>query len=357
MQAIIIAGGQGTRLRPLTYDLPKPVVPIFGRPFLHYQIAWLRRHGVRDIILNLHHLAEVIEHQLGDGSQWDVRLRYVYETEPKGTAGAVALARPLLADAPVLVMNADVLSDLNLGRFLAFHRAREAVASIALTRVSDPTAYGLVVVDEGGRVSRFLEKPSADEAIVDTINAGIYWLSPQALARIPNEGRYSFERGLFPELLADGAHLGGFLDRSYWLDIGTPANYVQAHIDMLDGRLGPAIPDAVETDDGVWVGAAAEIDPSASLLGPVYIGKGARIGRGARINPYAVIGDGVQVGEGCWIEESLVWPNTSLGARCRLKGAILANDCVIEDDCRLGVGVVLGAGTRLARGSQVNPAT
>lgn len=354
MQAIIVAGGQGTRLRPLTYDFPKPVVPIFNRPFLYHQIDWLRRHGIDDIILTLHYRGEVIERELGDGRQWGVRLRYVYETEPLGTAGAVGLARPLLGRDPVLVMNGDVLTDLDLGQFLAFHRQQGAVVSIGLTRVSDPTAYGLVFVDDGGRVSRFLEKPSADEAVVDTINAGLYWLDPAVLEMVPVQGAYSFERGLFPALLEQGALIGGYHGRAYWLDIGTPAKYFQAHQDVLAGRLKLTIPDVEQVDDDVWVARGAQIDRSASLLGPVFIGENARIGRQARLNPFVILGEGVQIGDGCWLEETLIWSGSTIGPGCRLKGAVLANDCRVDADSQLGSGIVLGPGSHLTRGSQLN---
>jgi mannose-1-phosphate guanylyltransferase/phosphomannomutase len=351
MQAIIIAGGQGTRLRPLTYDLPKPVVPIFNRPFLHYQIELLKRHGIDDIILNLHYLADVLERELGDGSQWGVRLRYVYETEPMGTAGAVALARPLLGDEPVLVLNGDLLTDMDLTRFLAFHREIGGQISIGLTRVSDPTAYGLVFLNGQGRITRFLEKPSADEAVVDTVNAGIYWIEPAVLDRVPAGQPYSFERGLFPGLLDDGEVLGGYLQRAYWLDIGTPQKYYQAHYDMLNGRMKLAIPDIEPNADQIWMGDDVQIDPSASLLGPVYLGDGVRIGRGARINPYTVLFDGVTISDGVWVEESLIWSNTFIGPNCRLRGTIIGADSLIDRDSRLGYGVVLGGDTKLGRGS------
>ena len=355
MQAVIIAGGQGTRLRPLTYDLPKPIIPIFNRPFLHYQIALLKRYGITDIILNLHYLAETLERQLGDGRDWGVRLRYVYEDRPMGTAGAVALARPLLGADPVLVMNGDILTDLDLSRFLAFHRDLGAQVSIGLTRVSDPTAYGLVFVDGAGRVSRFLEKPSYDEAVVDTVNTGIYWIEPSVLDRVPAGEPFSFERGLFPALLADDQVLGGFFGRSYWLDIGTPRKYYQAHHDLLSGRVALAIADIAPDADQIWLGDDARVDPTASLLGPVYLGRGVRIGRNAHINPYAVIGDGVTIGDGTWIEESLVGAGATIGANCRLHGAVVGPDCVVAADCQIGQGMVLGSGTQLGRGSLLVP--
>ncbi|MBC7544075.1 MAG: NDP-sugar synthase [Candidatus Sericytochromatia bacterium] len=355
MQAIIIAGGQGTRLRPLTYDLPKPIIPIFNRPLLYYQIELLKRHGITDIILNLHYLADVLETTLGDGSAWGVQLRYVYESQPMGTAGAVALARPLLGREPVLVLNGDVLTDLDLTRFLAFHRDLRAKVSIGLTRVSDPTAYGLVFVDPHGRVSRFLEKPSYDEAVVDTVSAGLYWLEPEVLDRIPAGEPYSFERGLFPSLLADGQVLGGYFGRSYWLDIGTPRKYYQAHHDILSGRLALSIPDIRPNADQIWIGPGTEIDPSASLLGPVYLGRGVRIGRHARINPYTIIGDGVTIGDGAWIGESLIWPHSVIGPACRLQGAIVGKHCQLERDCQIGHGMVLGGETRLGKGSILIP--
>jgi mannose-1-phosphate guanylyltransferase/phosphomannomutase len=356
MQAIIIAGGQGTRLRPLTYDLPKPILPMFHRPFLHYQIDLLKRHGIDDVILNLHYLGEVLERDLGDGSQWGVRLRYVYETEPMGTAGAVALARPLLGDEPVLVMNGDVLTDLDLSHFLAFHRQIGGPVTIALTRVSDPTAYGLAFLDGQGRITRFLEKPSADEASVDTVSAGIYWIEPAVLDRVPGDQPYSFERGLFPGLLDADAAVGGYLARgAYWLDIGTPRNYYQAHCDMMSGRMTLAIPDLQPNSDQVWMGTDVQIDPTASLLGPVYLGHGVRIGRGARLNPYTVLFDGVTIGEGTWVERSLIWSGSFIGPQCRLQGTIIGAGSLIDRDCRLGDGVVLAGGTKLGRGSLLLP--
>ena len=351
MQAIIIAGGQGKRLRPLTYDLPKPIIPIFNRPFLHYQIELLKRHGITDIIICLHYLGDTLEQQLGDGDAWGVRLRYVYESRPMGTAGAVALARRLLGREPVLVMNGDILTDMDLTRFLTFHQGMGAQVSVGLTRVSDPTAYGLVFVDEAGRVSRFLEKPSYDAAVIDSVNAGVYWIDPALLDRVPDGEPYSFERDLFPALLSEGHVMGGYFGRAYWLDIGTPRKFYQAHHDILAGRVAVTIPDIVPSPDHIWLGEAAEVDPSAILLGPVYLGRGVRIGRNAHINPYSVIGDGVTVGDGTWIEESLIWSGATIGAGCRLQGAILGADCHLERECQIGHGIVLGSETRLGRGS------
>jgi NDP-sugar pyrophosphorylase family protein len=326
-------------------------VPIFNRPFLHYQIEWLKRHGIDDIILNLHYLADVLARELGDGSRWGVRLRYVYETEPMGTAGAAALARPLLGDVPVLVLNGDVLTDLDLTRFLAFHRDLGGPVSIGLTRVSDPTGYGLVFLDGQGRVTRFLEKPSADEAVIDTVSAGMYWVEPRALDRVPAGQAYSFERGLFPGLLDDGEIVGGYLSRAYWLDIGTPQKYFQAHADILNGRVSQVVADMQANGEQIWIGEDVQIDPSASLLGPVYLGNGVRIGKGARINPMTVLFDGVTIGDGVWTEETLVWSGSVIEANGRLQGAIVGSDCRIGADSRLGYGVVLGAGTVLGRGS------
>src|SRR5215213_8317150 len=237
MQALILAGGKGTRLRPLTVYTPKPIVPICNRPFLLYQIDTLRRAGITDITLSLSYQPSKIEQLLGDGSDFGVKLKYAVEPQPMGTAGAYKFAEDLIRDRTV-VFNGDVLTDLDLKAVIREHNERQAVASIVLAPVENPSVYGLVETETDGRIRRFLEKPKPDEITVNTINAGTYILEPRVLDLIPPGESYSFEYGLFPQLLESGepfyAHIP---QRTYWMDIGTPARYLQAHEDMLANRV------------------------------------------------------------------------------------------------------------------------
>ena len=238
MKAVILAGGEGTRLRPLTLQVPKPVVPIANVPFLGYQLNLLHRHGISEAILSLGYRPDKIEAVLGDGSRFRTRLRYVVERSPLGTAGAFKNAEPLL-DGPAVVFNGDILCDFDLTEMLRSHRRRSAVATLALTRVDNPSAYGLVETGEDGRITRFLEKPGLDQVTCNTINAGLYVLEPEVLKTIPVGVNTSFERAVFPGLLASGQAVYAYISPGYWMDIGTPQKYLQAHRDILQGRFVP----------------------------------------------------------------------------------------------------------------------
>src|SRR5919202_2132482 len=237
MQALILAGGKGTRLRPLTVYTPKPIVPICNRPFLLYQIDTLKRAGITDITLSLSYQPFKIEQQLGDGTEFGVKLSYTVEPQPMGTAGAYKFAEDLIRE-PTVVFNGDILTDLDLKAVIREHNERKATATIVLTPVSNPSAYGLVETERDGRVRRFLEKPKADEITVNTINAGTYILEPRVLDYIPANENHSFEYGLFPTLLERGERFFAHIpQRTYWMDIGTPARYLQAHHDLLANRV------------------------------------------------------------------------------------------------------------------------
>jgi mannose-1-phosphate guanylyltransferase/mannose-1-phosphate guanylyltransferase/phosphomannomutase len=283
MQAVIVAGGKGTRLRPLTYARPKPMIPLFERPFLAWMVDRCRAVGVTDIIINLHYRAEQIEQYFRDGTGHGVKIRYSRESTPLDTAGAVKQAEPYFTGEPLLVFNADILTDLDLGALVRAHEARGATATIALTRVADPTAFGLVELDGADRVVAFREKPTAEEARrlgIDTVNAGTYVLDPGVFAPVPAGEPWSFERQLFPGLLAGGALVHGFVCDGYWLDLGNPERYWQAHRDILRGAM-PFRLDAVERSQGVWIGDGAEVDPAAELHTPCYVGPSCRVGKDA----------------------------------------------------------------------------
>lgn len=350
MKAIILAGGEGTRLRPLTQDLPKPLVPLVNRPFILHQIEWLKRHGVTDILLSLHHQAGRFEQALGNGSQWGVKLSYVQEDRPLGTAGAVRLAFDKLKEGLFVVLNGDILTDLDLTAMLAFHREKTAKATLALARVADPTAYGLVMTNEEDRVQAFIEKPSAAEAVGNTINAGIYLMEPDVLTNVPPDTPTSFERHVFP-ILAVRDPIFGYAPAMYWRDIGTLHQYLLAHRDALQGRIALNLP-GHERTDRIFVGEQVYIDPTAKLIGPLLIGDNVTIGPYAWIEGPCTLMDGVSVGASTQIRHSVIWPQTHLGGNCHVNDALLGRGCRLEEHCQLADGVVLGHGSRLGPGSR-----
>jgi NDP-sugar pyrophosphorylase family protein len=322
MKAILLAGGQGTRLRPLTLDTPKPIVPIFDRPFLQYQIDLLRQvPEVDEIVLSLNYQPHRIEDVFGDGSALGIRLRYGVEPEPLGTGGAIRFAAGDYRGEPLIVFNGDVFTSVDLPALVALHRERQAKATIVLTPVEDPTAYGLVETDADGNVLAFVEKPRAGEVRGNTINAGIYVLEPDMLDRIPLGRPSSVEREYFPSLIRDGATFIAHVYTGYWLDIGTPDKYRQAHRDIMAGRF-PA-PPFQHAPGTVLVAPSAEIEDGARLEGPCFVGAGAVIARGARLGPHTVIGDRGFVGPGADIEGAILWPETRVEEGARL-GRVLA---------------------------------
>ncbi len=263
VQAVILAGGQGTRLRPLTHTRPKPIVPLLNRPFLHYQLALLRQHGITDIILSCSYRVEDIRAAMGTGEAAGVRLRYVVEATPLGTAGGVRNAAEL-ARGRLVVLNGDVLTDADLGAILRFHEARRAGVTIGLIPVDDPTAYGLVETEADGAVRRFLEKPRPEEVTTNLVNAGIYVLEAELLGRIPADRPVSIEREVFPSLLASGVPVfGAALGDHYWRDIGSPAAYREAQLDLLRGRVATTVRPAGTLREGCWVGADTRLAPGS----------------------------------------------------------------------------------------------
>src|SRR6476469_10022570 len=269
MKAILLAGGKGTRLRPLTIHTPKPIVPIFNRPFLHYQIDLLKQvPEIDDVILSLKYQPRRIEEIFGDGADSGIKIRYVVEPAPLGTAGAVKYAGEKLTES-VVVFNGDVLTQIDLGAVIRLHRERRAKATIVLTPVANPSAYGLVETDAQGNIRRFLEKPKPDEITCDTINAGIYVLEPDTFDRIPKDTAWSIERSFFPSLIERGETFVAYVYRGYWIDIGTPEKYTQVHRDIMDGRCkaGPFM----KANGNTVVSPGARIDEGVTIEGPCFI--------------------------------------------------------------------------------------
>jgi len=341
MKAVILVGGEGTRLRPLTLGMPKPVVPVVDRPFLRHQLDLLRGAGVREVVFSVAYRPERIEALFGDGSSLGIAIRYAFEETPLGTGGAVKNAEPHLDDRTI-VLNGDVLADVDLAAVVRAHRAAGASATIVLAPVPNPAAYGLVETDPAGRVRRFLEKPDPSEITTDTINAGIYVLETRVLDLMPPGVNHSIERAFFPALLARGDVVLGPVHRGYWIDIGTHEKYRQVHRDILRGRF-PVRLDGDPRDGGV-VHPTARIDPAARLVGPFYVGPACEVAAHGEVGPDATLVSDVGVGAGARLADTVAWSGVRVGAEARVDGALLGTGVQVGRCARLAGGV-LGEGS------------
>ncbi len=341
MKAIILVGGQGTRMRPLTDHLPKNIVPLCGTPFLTYQIEYLKKVGIKEIVFSLGYRPTDIRKVYGDGRRLKVKIHYVVEKEPLGTAGAIKNAEKLVAGHQVVVLNGDILTDIPLKKMIATHRKNNNIATLGLFRVEDPTAYGLVLLDSKGQITRFLEKPTAEEAVTDTINAGVYVFEPAVFRYIPEGQNYSAERGLFPGLLAAKERFGGFVWKGYWQDIGTPRKYLTTQWDVLNGSFKVMAPFQTKRNK-VYLGKGVKIGKGVLLKGPALLEEGCVIGDGAEILPYAVLGKKCVIGKNSVVSKSVLWDRTQVGNGIRLEEVVLGRHCRVSDHSRLGPGSVLG---------------
>lgn len=354
MHAVILAGGQGTRLRPLTLGCPKPIIPLLNIPFLHYQLAWLRRHGIRDAVLACSHGVNDVRRVMGDGSAVGMSLRYAVEPEPLGTAGALRNAAGP-GDGPLVVLNGDILTDLDLTAMLRSHERCRARATIALTSVEDPTLYGLVETDADGGVVRFLEKPSRKESTVNTINAGVYILEPSLVELIPNGQVVSMEREFFPDLLTRRIPFFGYGGSAYWLDIGTPDKYRLAQADLLAGAVATEIKPAGTRTGNLWIGEESIISAQARLTGPAVIGRRTRLGSDCCVEPLTVLGDGTSLEPGSRLEAAVLWQDVHVGPGAHLSGCVIADRCRIGANAEIGPGAVLGADSVVPEGTRLRP--
>jgi len=353
VQALILAGGEGTRLRPLTSTIPKPVVPLVDRPFAAFTLEWLRRHGVEDVVMSCGFMAAGVHNVLGDGSHFGLRLRYVEEPSPMGTGGAIKFAESLL-DERFLVLNGDVLTDLDLSAQIAQHEQTGARATLALVRVDDPSAYGLVTLQEDGSVREFLEKPSPD--LIDSralISAGAYVLERDVLKLMPSGENVSVERDVFPVLVEHGL-FGYPAEAGYWLDIGTPERYLQATWDILEGTVSTLVRERLDAANRA-VGERVELE--GRLIAPVLVDDGCRIAEGAQIGGRVVLGRDVSVGGGTHIERSVVLQGAEIGAGCSISACIVGAGARVGDGCTLRDGVVLGEGVTLGAGNALSGET
>jgi mannose-1-phosphate guanylyltransferase len=340
MKAILLAGGKGTRLRPLTIHTPKPIVPIFNRPFLHYQLDLLKQvPEIDEVVLSLNYQPRRIEEIFGDGSGTGLSIRYVVEPQPLGTAGAVRYAGERLTES-VVVFNGDVLTQVDLAAVIALHRERRAKATIVLTPVANPAAYGLVETDDRSNIKRFLEKPKADEITCNTINAGIYVLEPETFDRIPKDTAWSIERSFFPSLIERCETFVAYVYRGYWIDIGTPEKYMQVHRDIMDGRY---LSDPFDkAPASAWVSPGARVEDGAIIEAPCFIDHGAVVKAGSRIAPYSVVGHECHIEEQSVIDQAILWANTSVRQEAVVRRSIVGRQCHIGRSASIENGVVLG---------------
>jgi mannose-1-phosphate guanylyltransferase len=356
MQALILAGGEGTRLRPLTSTMPKPVVPLVDRPFIVYMLEWLARHGVDDVILSCGFMADGVRSVLGEGSDLGIRLRYVEEPRPLGTGGALKFAEDLLEER-FFMLNGDVLTDIDLSAQLAQHERTGASATLALVGVEDPSAYGLVRQNEDHSVKQFVEKPDPDQIDTNLVNAGVYILEREVLdVMAPAGSNISIEREVFPVLVGRGLY--GFPAEGYWLDIGTPTRYLQGTFDILEGNVSTQVGQRLSAAGLALVDGA---DVEGRLVAPALAGPGAVIARHAIVGGRTVLGAGVEVGEGAHVESSVVLPGARVGARCTISSSIIGPRVSIGEHCRIEGGVVIGEGAKigpdnvLAAGARIFP--
>jgi len=348
-----MAGGEGTRLRPLTSNIPKPMMPVANKPMMEHIVRLLRQHGFTEIVVTLAFLPQAIRTYFGDGSEFGVRMRYATEETPLGTAGSVRNAMDEL-DERFLVISGDVLTDIDLTALVEYHEHTKAMATIGLRRVEDPVEFGIVITREDGTVERFLEKPTWGQVFSDTINTGIYVLEPGVFDFIADGKPVDFSSDVFPALLDAGHPVYGKVLEGYWEDVGTLDAYSRAHFDVLDHKVAIEV-EGFEMGDGVWMGEGAEIDPAARVDGPAIIGDYCRVEAGAELRPYTVLGANVLVGPDCFVERSVVHDNTYLGPAVRLRGTVVGRSGDLRRGARCEEGVVLGDQCFVGEHAVLNP--
>jgi mannose-1-phosphate guanylyltransferase len=350
MKAVILVGGEGTRLRPLTCNTPKAIVPILNRPFLEHLLGYLQEHGVTDAILAIGYLPDPIRSCLGDGAQLGVRLIYLVEESPLGTAGAVKNAESYL-DEPFLVFNGDIITEIDLTAIMKRHKEVKPKVSIALTPVDNPTIYGVVETDNRGMVKCFVEKPPQDKVTTNMINAGIYILEPEVLAHIPASTPSMFENYLFPRLLEMGEPILGYPSDAYWIDIGTPEKYLKANHDLL----------LQQADRDVKANEKSRLHPTAQIEGPVLIAEGCIIAEDAKLKGPVVLGPHCEIGKGAVVQGAILWHHSRVGEKAILKNCVVCSHSYVgkgshvPDNCVLGDSVTVASGNILAKGTKVWP--
>ncbi len=346
MKAIILVGGEGTRLRPLTDNVVKTMVPVLNKPFLEYIIHHLRRHGINEVVLTLCHKPHQLEEYFGDGSKSNIRLSYVIEDSPLGTAGAIKNAQKHITDS-FIVINGDIFTDLDLSGMLHFHRNTKAKITIALTPVDDPTFYGVIESDAQNRITSFTEKPAPERVTTNMINAGTYIAEPDILDFIPENSYFMFEYNLFPKLLEEGIPLYSYQSQDYWIDIGTPEKYLKLHHDLLLGKSSQLT--GYKHGNEIHIGKETFIHPTARLTGPLLIGDGCVISKEASLKGPAVLGNGCKIGEGSLITGAILWRNVRVGNKVVIDNSIIGNNSRLQDNSHIDDNCVLGDNVFIAK--------
>ena len=353
MKAVVMAGGEGTRLRPLTSNQPKPMVPIVGKPCIEHILELLRGHGFDEVVITLAFMPQAIRSYFGDGDSLNMNIEYSVEELPLGTAGSVRLASSLL-DETFLVISGDALCDVDLGALVDRHKETGAAVTIGLKSVDNPLEFGIVVTDEDGKVERFLEKPSWGQVFSDTINTGIYVLEPEVLKHVPVDGPYDFSKELFPLLLEMGRPIYGHVMEGYWQDIGNLDQYRQANFDALDEKVRLNV-EGVQLRGNVWIGEGTDIHDVEEIEGPAFIGNHCRIARDASIGPYTVLSNGVTLRERARTVRSVIDASTHVGRSALIEGAIIGRSCDIRDHVRIQEGAAIGDEVTIGSESSIMP--
>ncbi len=353
MKAVIMAGGEGSRLRPLTCGLPKPMVPVMNRPVMEYSIELLKTHGIDEIGVTLQYLPECIMTHFDDGKQWDVNLRYYIEETPLGTAGSVKNADEFL-DQTFIVISGDALTDIDLQDAIQFHKERGAIATLVTKRVSIPLEYGVIITDKEERITQFLEKPSWSQVFSDTVNTGIYILEPEVLDYFPKGKNFDFSKDLFPILLKEGKPMFGYVTDDYWCDIGDINQYLQAHYDVLDGKVRIRLAAELEGEN-IWIEKGAFLHEDAHVEGPCYIGTESEIRSRAYIYPYSIIGANCRIYEGASIKRSVLWDQVIAKQNVELRGAVLCSRVHIQKQTSVFEEAVIGENSLVGSSSVVKP--
>ncbi|MBN2543613.1 NTP transferase domain-containing protein [bacterium] len=355
MKAVIMAGGFGTRLRPLTFDVPKPMVPILNRPIMEYNVKLLKKHGITDIVSSLYYQPEIIKKYFKDGSQLGVDISYVMASEDLGTAGSVKNAIGNNQDR-LIIISADVLTDFDLNSAIRYHERNDAFATIVLTRVENPLAFGIVIMDDNGKITRFLEKPGWGQVFSDTINTGIYILEPEVLDWIPEAEEYDFSKDLFPLLLSKRKPLYGFITEGYWRDIGNHKDYYLANKDALNGLVNLEFPGKKADYEGaqVWIDEGAVFDKEVDFKGKVILGRNVHVSGNAAIEN-SIIGDSTKISHSSRIERSIIWSDVEIGEKSEIYETIIASDVKVGSSAWVQENVVISSGCRIGVEAQINP--
>ncbi len=340
MKAVVMAGGEGSRLRPLTVTRPKPMVPIVGRPVMEHILNLLKAHGITEVVVTVHYMPSAIEDYFGDGTQFGMHISYSREEVPLGTAGSVKNAQNLL-DEPFLVISGDALTDFNLTDIINYHNEKKSLATLTLAHVSNPLEYGVIITDDRGHIRQFLEKPSWGEVFSDTINTGIYVLDPKIFDYMPTDKPYDFSQELFPFMLKKGDPIYGYIASGYWCDVGNLAEYMRANADVLQGNVNVPLT-GTDQGGGVWAEEGVEIAPDAQIFGPVFLGHDCKIKSGAIIHGPSAIGHYTIVDDRAQIDRSVAWNNSYIGERAELRGALVGTSTSIKSKAVLFEGAVIG---------------